>query len=62
MARTCRNICLRYKAKPVSNKIRYNLGHKRCTFCEVFLLQEGVRCVCCRAVLRTNSRNKKNRT
>jgi hypothetical protein len=62
MGRTCRNICLRYQAKPVSNRIRYVMGHKRCTFCGIFLLQEDVRCVCCRSVLRTNPKNKKKRT
>jgi len=38
MGKTCRGICILHKAKPVPNRIRYELGHKRCTFCGVFLL------------------------
>ena len=37
MGRTCRNICTRYQAKAVPNKIRYEIGQKRCTFCGIFL-------------------------
>jgi hypothetical protein len=59
MGKTCRGICILHKAKPVPNRIRYELGHKRCTFCGVFLLIEGPRCICCKAVLRTKSRSKK---
>jgi len=58
MGRTCRGICIFYKAKPVSNKIRYEIGHKRCSFCGVFFEFGDVRCICCKAVLRTKSRKK----
>ena len=58
MGRTCRGICIFYKAKSVSNKIRYEIGHKRCSFCGVFFEFGDVRCICCKAVLRTKSRKK----
>jgi hypothetical protein len=60
MGRTCRGICQMHKAVPVPNKIRYEIGQKRCTFCGIFLSVEDTRCICCRAVLRTKARGKKN--
>lgn len=48
-----------HKAEPVPNKIRYEIGQKRCTFCGIFLLQDDPRCICCKAVLRTKPRSKK---
>ena len=59
MGRTCRNICTRYQAKAVPNKIRYEIGQKRCTFCGIFLTLDDVRCICCKAVLRTKPRSKR---
>ncbi|MDH3278542.1 MAG: hypothetical protein OEM17_00025 [Nitrosopumilus sp.] len=59
MGRTCRAICQMNKAKPVPNRIRYEIGHKRCTFCGLFLSIDDTRCICCKAVLRTKSRGKK---
>jgi len=59
MGRTCRGICQMHKAEPVPNKIRYEIGQKRCTFCGIFLSVEDARCVCCKAVLRTKPRGKK---
>ncbi|HUT06508.1 MAG TPA: hypothetical protein VMW74_07470 [Nitrosopumilaceae archaeon] len=60
MGRTCRNICLIHKAEAVPNKIRYQIGQKRCTFCGIFLSIKDSRCICCKAVLRTNARGKKS--
>ena len=37
MGRTCRGICQMHKAESVPNKIRYEIGQKRCTFCGIFL-------------------------
>lgn len=48
-----------HKAEPVPNKIRYEIGQKRCTFCGIFISTCDARCICCRAVLRTKPRNKK---
>jgi len=59
MGRTCKGICIRYKAAPVPNNIRYEIGQKHCTFCGLFLKVDETRCVCCKAVLRTKSRGKK---
>jgi hypothetical protein len=49
-----------HKADPVPNKIRYEIGQKRCTFCGIFLSVDDTRCICCKAVLRTKARGKKN--
>ena len=59
MGRTCKNICKRHQAKAVPNKIRYEIGQKRCTFCGIFLTLDDVRCICCKAVLRTKPRSKR---
>jgi len=48
-----------HKADPVPNKIRYEIGQKRCTFCGIFLAINDTRCICCKAVLRTKPRGKK---
>jgi len=58
MGRTCRGICQMHKAEPMSNKIRYQFGQKRCTFCGIFISVNDARCPCCKAVLRTNPKNK----
>jgi len=58
MGRTCRGICVFHKAKPVSNKIRYEIGHKRCSYCAIFFEFDDIRCICCNAVLRTKARKK----
>lgn len=61
MGRTCKGLCMRYRAEPVSNKMRYEIGQKHCTFCGLFLKLEETRCICCKAVLRTKSRSKKKK-
>jgi len=60
MARTCRGICQMHRADAAPNKIRYEIGQKRCTFCGIFLSVGDTRCICCKAVLRTKPRGKKN--
>ena len=59
MGRTCRGICTMHRAEAVPNKIRYEVGQKRCTFCGIFLSIDDTRCICCKAVLRTKPRSKK---
>lgn len=59
MGKTCRGLCRTYEADPAPNSLRYGMGQKRCTFCEVFLYIEGNRCACCQTVLRTKARSKK---
>ena len=61
MGRTCRGICLMYKADPVPNKVRYKMGQKRCTFCGLFLTTEKTKCLCCQSVLRTKARGKSSK-
>jgi len=58
MGRTCRGICQFQKAEPTPNKIRYEIGQKRCTFCGIYFLIDDTRCPCCGVVLRTKARNK----
>ena len=60
MGRTCKGICQMYKAESVPNKIRYEVGQKRCTFCGIFLEIDETRCLCCKAVLRTKARGRRN--
>lgn len=48
-----------HKAESAPNKIRYEIGQKRCTFCGIFLSVRDSRCMCCKAVLRTKPRSKK---
>ena len=60
MGRTCRGICEMNQAEPAPNKIRYEIGQKRCTFCGIFLSIQDARCICCKAVLRTKARCKKD--
>jgi hypothetical protein len=47
------------QAEPAPNKIRYEIGQKRCTFCGIFMSTDDARCMCCKAVLRTKPRSKK---
>ena len=61
MGRTCRNICQLHRAEAISNKLRYQMGQKRCTFCGIFMTVEDTRCMCCKAILRTTPRGKKPR-
>ncbi len=57
MARTCRGICIQYESPKTANKLRYRLGHKRCTHCGLFINTIDARCPCCKATLRTKPRN-----
>jgi len=59
MGRTCRGICIQYETPKTANKLRYKLGHKRCTYCGLFINTLDARCPCCKATLRTKPRNKK---
>ncbi|MGI9566522.1 MAG: hypothetical protein ACR2LL_05855 [Nitrosopumilus sp.] len=61
MGRTCIGICIRYKSMRVANRLQYQLGHKRCTHCGLFMNTGEIRCPCCKAVLRIKPRNKTNR-
>ena len=59
----CKEICSKYKVKKPSQKQvgRYESGHKRCSFCEVYIVWNGRNCPCCGMALRTKPRNSQSR-
>jgi len=59
MGASCKGICIHLKHSSVPNSMKYEIGLKRCSWCEVFLSTEEIRCPCCKMILRTKSRNKK---
>ena len=59
MGASCKGICIQMKHSSVPNSMKYQIGLKRCSWCEVFLSTEEIRCPCCKMILRTKSRNKK---
>lgn len=61
MATSCKGTCENFRAESVQNKVRYVLGHKRCSYCSIFLQVEGVRCPCCGAKMRSKARHKKRK-
>ncbi|MCE9651659.1 MAG: hypothetical protein K8Q89_01155 [Nitrosarchaeum sp.] len=54
---TCKGTCARYHVKSNSGIKHYDLGHKRCSACEIFIDWAGVHCPCCNVVLRTRPKN-----
>jgi len=58
--KTCKNICKDYKAKgKAPSGGRYRNGQKRCQFCEIYIMWEGLYCPCCGSRLRNKPRNRK---
>lgn len=57
----CKGICDTLEIDVVSTALRYELGHKRCTMCSVFVQTSSLGCPCCGARLRTKSRNRRSR-
>lgn len=57
MGQSCKGICERYKANTVLNGLRYKLGQKRCSYCEIFIEWKGFRCPCCGTILRLGTRS-----
>lgn len=57
----CKNICIQYKPEKQSARprIRYTAGQKYCAICEVFIKWDGLRCPCCRQLIRTKSKKLK---
>ena len=60
----CDGICSKYVVKKPTIKSagRYESGHKRCSFCEVYLIWNGRNCPCCGTALRTKPRNSRGRS
>lgn len=52
----CSGICKRYKATKQSQQSHYEVGHKRCSVCELFVKWEGNNCPCCGMQLRHKPR------
>ena len=57
MGQVCKGICVRYTGEKISNGLKYSSGYKRCTHCSLFVKTIEIRCPCCKAKLRTTSRN-----
>ena len=57
----CKGICHNYKAKWISQTLRYANGQKKCIVCDVFLIWDGKHCPCCSKVLRCKPRTGKGK-
>ena len=55
----CKGVCENFREEKIANGSKYKFGQKRCSFCGIFMLVQGIRCPCCSAILRTKSRNKR---
>ncbi|QLH10838.1 hypothetical protein DSQ20_04650 [Nitrosarchaeum sp. AC2] len=54
----CKGICIRYKiTKSNSCNSHYELGHKRCSKCNIFIKYDKIHCPCCGTFLRTRSKS-----
>ena len=58
MATSCKGICEMFKGDGTSMRLKYQEGQKRCSYCEIFLKVSGLRCPCCKTILRTKARNR----
>ena len=52
MSFECKSICSRFEIK-TAFKQRYAAGQRFCSVCEVFLVSENLRCLCCNTILRS---------
>ncbi len=57
----CNGTCIHYKAKSNSGNSHYELGHKRCTGCDIFMKWDEVHCPCCNLNLRTRPKSSPGR-
>ena len=59
--RTCKGICVKFKAKKPASGSRYASGQVRCQKCEIYMVPQGVKdniyCKCCNVRVRTKPRN-----
>ena len=56
MGQMCKGVCIRYKGPRIQISKRYESGQKRCSYCDLFILTEAIRCPCCGVTLRTKPR------
>ena len=59
MGASCKGICLHIDTERIPNGRKYEYGLKRCSWCDIWIDTDDVRCPCCKMILRTKSRNKK---
>jgi len=59
MGASCKGICNKLSINKIPNALKYQFGLKRCSWCEIWIDTEEVRCPCCRMILRTRARGKK---
>jgi len=57
MGTSCKGICIQFKGEKAPNGVKYSLGHKRCSYCQLFMQTNTIRCPCCSTILRTKPRN-----
>ena len=59
----CKGICSNHKAKSpnLMHSGRYELGQKRCSVCQVYLIWDKRSCPCCGTALRSKPRNSRDR-
>ena len=55
----CKGICSNYAVKKLRPRHsgRYELGQKRCSFCEIYIIWDGTHCPCCGCFLRLKPRS-----
>ena len=56
---SCVRKCEEFQAENPHHGKRYELGQKRCQFCNQWMRYEGIWCPCCNNQLRTRPRCKK---
>jgi len=57
MSASCKGRCVDYQCQKMKNGEKY-LFCKRCTFCGIFISFDGIRCPCCKIILRTKPRGR----
>ncbi len=57
MGQMCKGVCIQYKGPRIQNGKRYESGQKRCSYCDLFIQTEEIRCPCCGVTLRTKPRS-----
>lgn len=56
----CKSKCVEFKATVGWGQSHYDLQHKRCQICEIFMKWDGLWCPCCGYRLRSARHHKKN--